>query len=189
MVLIILFLLGAAVGSFLNVLIDRIPAGKPLIIDRSHCDRCKHTLSWYDLVPIFSWILLKAKCRYCKATISAQYPIIETVTGFLFILGYLYPIPTLPYPYSPFITLFLFSILLALLVTDLKYYLLPDKLMNPLLALSLVMLFTLQRVSLLNHLLSSLLAAGFFVLLIIIDRKSTRLNSSHIPLSRMPSSA
>ena len=162
--LIILFLLGTAIGSFLNVLIDRIPAGLPLFIDRSHCDRCKHTLSWYDLIPILSWVLLGAKCRYCKAPISIQYPVIEAITGLVFVLSYYFPI------YSVSFTIILFSLLIALFMTDLKYYLLPDKLMYPLLGVSAIALLVYEPSQLITHIISAVLAAVFFVMLIVISR-------------------
>ena len=162
--LIILFLLGTAIGSFLNVLIDRIPAGLPLFIDRSHCDRCKHTLSWYDLIPILSWVLLGAKCRYCKAPISIQYPVIEAITGLVFVLSYYFPI------YSVSFTIILFSLLIALFMTDLKYYLLPDKLMYPLLGVSAIALLVYEPSQLITHIISAVLAAVFFAMLIVISR-------------------
>jgi len=164
MLLIILFIFGTAVGSFLNVLIDRIPAGLPLFIDRSHCDRCKHTLSWYDLIPILSWVLLGAKCRYCKAPISIQYPVIEAITGLVFVLSYYFPI------YSVSFTIILFSLLIALFMTDLKYYLLPDKLMYPLLGVSAIALLVYEPSQLITHIISAVLAAVFFVMLIVISR-------------------
>ena len=164
MLLIILFIFGTAVGSFLNVLIDRIPAGLPLFIDRSHCDRCKHTLSWYDLIPILSWVLLGAKCRYCKAPISIQYPVIEAITGLVFVLSYYFPI------YSVSFTIILFSLLIALFMTDLKYYLLPDKLMYPLLGVSAIALLIYEPSQLITHIISAVLAAVFFVMLIVISR-------------------
>jgi len=164
MLLVILFILGTAIGSFLNVLIDRIPAGLPLFIDRSHCEHCKHTLVWYDLIPILSWVFLRAKCRYCKAPISLQYPVIEIVTGFIFIFGYQFPIYSVPF------TLILFSLLLALFMTDLKYYLLPDKLMYPLLGVSTIALLIYEPSQLIIHIISAVLAALFFAMLILISR-------------------
>ncbi len=78
-----LFLLGASIGSFLNVLIDRWVAGESLF-GRSHCDKCGHKLAWYDLIPIFSFILLKGRCRYCHKRISFYYPLVELLTGISF---------------------------------------------------------------------------------------------------------
>lgn len=75
------FLFGIVIGSFLNVLIYRIPKGENFVKANSHCMSCNHRLYPKDLVPLFSWIFLGGKCRYCKAKISPQYPIVEVLTG------------------------------------------------------------------------------------------------------------
>lgn len=71
--------IGATVGSFLNVVIWRLPLGKSLVSPPSHCPYCENRIRWYDNVPIFGWILLGGKCRDCKAPISFRYPLVETV--------------------------------------------------------------------------------------------------------------
>lgn len=71
------FLLGLLLGSFLNVCISRLPGHRSLSKPRSHCPHCQHTISWYDNVPLLSWILLRARCRHCKHPISARYPLVE----------------------------------------------------------------------------------------------------------------
>ncbi|MCF0234961.1 MAG: prepilin peptidase, partial [Thermoguttaceae bacterium] len=68
---------GAAVGSFLNVVIWRVPEGMSLVTPPSHCPKCGARIRWYDNVPIFGWILLGGKCRDCRAPISARYPGVE----------------------------------------------------------------------------------------------------------------
>lgn len=78
------FLIGCCIGSFLNVLIYRIPIGMDFKRGRSMCFSCKHQLHAIDLVPLFSWLFLGGKCRYCKAKISCQYPIVEAITGAAF---------------------------------------------------------------------------------------------------------
>lgn len=79
----IIALLGVVFGSFLNVLIYRIPKGEEFVKTSSHCMKCGHKLAWYDNIPLFSWLTLGGKCRYCKEKISAQYPIIEATNGIL----------------------------------------------------------------------------------------------------------
>ncbi len=74
---VLVFILGLLIGSFLNVCIYRIPKGENIAISRSHCMKCGHVLKWYELVPLFSWIIQGGKCRSCKEKISIQYPIIE----------------------------------------------------------------------------------------------------------------
>jgi leader peptidase (prepilin peptidase)/N-methyltransferase len=83
-----LFVVGACVGSFLNVLIYRLPRGQSLWWPPSRCPQCEHRLAWYDNVPVLGWILLGGKCRYCGKGISGQYPIIEFVTGAMFAFYY-----------------------------------------------------------------------------------------------------
>ncbi len=81
----LVFILGLLVGSFLNVCIYRIPKGENIAISRSHCMKCGHVLKWYELIPLFSWIIQGGKCRSCKEKISAQYPIIEASNALLWI--------------------------------------------------------------------------------------------------------
>lgn len=82
----IIFLYGIVIGSFLNVCIYRIPLGESIAKERSHCMTCGYQLRWFDLVPLFSWLALRGKCRKCKTPISPQYPIIEAVNGVLYVL-------------------------------------------------------------------------------------------------------
>ena len=84
----LIFLYGIVIGSFLNVCILRIPAHETIVTKRSHCTTCGHTLKWYDLFPLFSYLFLKGRCRYCGAKISAQYPIIEALNGVLWVLSF-----------------------------------------------------------------------------------------------------
>ena len=85
--LLLLFILGTAVGSFLNVVIDRV-SRRETILGRSYCDHCKATLSTFDLIPILSFVSLGAKCRYCKKPISWQYPLVELTCGLLFVAAF-----------------------------------------------------------------------------------------------------
>src|SRR3989344_2354553 len=89
-ILFILFVLGICVGIFLNVLIDRIPQRKSPLRGRSYCDKCRKILRWYDLIPMISYLYLKGECRYCRAHISFYYPLVEFITGLIFVLTFLY---------------------------------------------------------------------------------------------------
>jgi leader peptidase (prepilin peptidase)/N-methyltransferase len=86
---VIFTLLGLAVGSFLNVLIDRLPAGKSLVHPSSHCDACERKLSFYDLIPVFSYLILRGRCRYCQAHIPLRVLWVEVGSGLIFFLSYL----------------------------------------------------------------------------------------------------
>jgi leader peptidase (prepilin peptidase)/N-methyltransferase len=84
-----IFIIGVLFGSFLNVLIYRIPLKEEFVKTPSHCMSCLHKLAWYDNIPLLSWLMLGGKCRYCKAKISAQYPIVEFANGLLWIFTFL----------------------------------------------------------------------------------------------------
>lgn len=83
------FVLGSIIGSFLNVVILRTPLHQSIVKEPSHCFSCGHRLAWYDMFPIFSWIFLRGKCRYCGEKISPRYMIVEAVTAVLYCLAYL----------------------------------------------------------------------------------------------------
>ncbi|MEI8232795.1 MAG: prepilin peptidase [bacterium] len=85
MYFILTFFFGAAVGSFVNVLIDRTIAGQDWVRGRSHCDHCKKNLAWYDLIPILSFAFYGGKSRCCKIPLSYQYPVVEILVGLLFV--------------------------------------------------------------------------------------------------------
>ena len=82
------FVLGLLLGSFLNVCISRIPAGESISKPRSHCPGCGQTIAWYDNIPLLSWLLLRARCRHCKAHISWRYPAVELATALWFLIAF-----------------------------------------------------------------------------------------------------
>jgi len=121
-VLLVALLVGLCIGSFLNVVIYRLPLGQSLVSPRSRCTKCGYELSWYDNVPVLSWALLGGRCRRCRAPISVQYPIVELVTGLLFVLvAWLTPV-------GPLLVsrLILVAILVALFGIDLEHQILPN---------------------------------------------------------------
>ena len=86
---VIIFLYGIVIGSFLNVLIYRLPLKENIATESSHCMSCGHKLQWYDLVPLVSYMILGGKCRYCKTKISPQYPVIEGINGAMYVIIFL----------------------------------------------------------------------------------------------------
>lgn len=120
----IIFLYGLLIGSFLNVCIYRIPREESIVFPSSHCFGCGTNLKWYDLVPVFSYMVQKGKCRYCGEKISSQYPIIELFNGMLYLLVYMKFGFTLAF----FFYCILFSILLVVALIDLKHMIIPDTL-------------------------------------------------------------
>src|ERR1700722_1881114 len=87
-IIVFLFLFGSCVGSFLNVVIWRLPRDESLVFPGSHCPSCNTPLQWYDNIPILGWIALRGRCRYCNVLISIRYPIVEALTAGLFVLYY-----------------------------------------------------------------------------------------------------
>lgn len=85
----VIFILGTIFGSFLNVVIYRLPQKESIIVGRSHCPKCNHVIRPAELIPILSYLLLRGKCKECKAAISIRYPLIEAITGLLFLISYL----------------------------------------------------------------------------------------------------
>ena len=119
---IIVFIFGAMIGSFLNVVIYRIPKGESIVFPASKCQSCQNSLKWWHNIPIFSWLFLRGKCYFCEDTISAQYPVVEFLTGTVFValyfkLGLVW--------YLPFVAAS-FAALLALVMIDFKYMAVPD---------------------------------------------------------------
>ncbi|UCH96710.1 MAG: prepilin peptidase [Candidatus Aminicenantes bacterium] len=119
---IVLVILGLIIGSFLNVVIYRLPLEKSIIKPGSHCPSCNTPVKFYDNIPVISYILLKGKCRHCKANISLIYPFVESFTAFSFWLAYVYfgQVPL----YMGFSILFI-CLLLSLALIDLKHMILP----------------------------------------------------------------
>lgn len=128
---ILVFIFGSCIGSFLNVVILRLPNEESLS-GRSHCVHCGHTLSAMDLVPLLSFTLLGGKCRYCRKPISPRYFIIEIITGLLFVLNW-----HLVNPYSSLsffalgVNAFIIGVLIAVFVIDLEHYLILDRIIFP----------------------------------------------------------
>lgn len=117
----IVFIYGIVIGSFLNVLIYRIPQKENIVTTRSHCMQCGYTLRWYDLVPLFSWIILGGKCRKCKCKLSVQYPLIEALNGVLYIIIFkVYGLSI-----DSLIYCLMISALIALSVIDFRTYEIP----------------------------------------------------------------
>lgn len=85
----VVFLFGIVIGSFLNVCIFRIPEGTSISTPRSHCMSCGYVLKWYDLIPLFSYLILKGRCRECGAKVSVQYPIVEALNGVMYVVVFL----------------------------------------------------------------------------------------------------
>ena len=115
--------LGLAVGSFLNVVIHRVPRKESVVAPRSRCPQCDHPVSARDNIPIVSWLLLRGKCRQCGASISIRYPLVELATAALFVAGALRFGASWDLPAY----LVLFASLLAISAIDLELYIIPNR--------------------------------------------------------------
>jgi leader peptidase (prepilin peptidase) / N-methyltransferase len=122
LVIAFIFLFGLVIGSFLNVCILRIPEDFSIVAPASRCPRCQTAISWYDNVPVFSWLLLRGKCRTCGTAISPMYPLVEFATGLLFVACYL----EFGLTQTAVKWLFFTCLLIVLTITDLRVRLLPD---------------------------------------------------------------
>lgn len=123
LILTILTVFGLCVGSFLNVLIYRIPKGEEFVKTPSHCMTCGHNLSWYENIPLISWLLQGGKCRACGVRLSAQYPVVEALNGAMWLLtGLLYRGDWL----TVGLYCVLFSMLLVLSVIDWRTFTIPN---------------------------------------------------------------
>ena len=122
----LIFYFGCIIGSFLNVVILRLPREESLD-GRSHCSNCQHTLSWLDLFPLFSYLGLLGKCRYCKKAFSPRYFLIELLTGLLFLAAYAFLRPA---DLAGYLTLLKYAIALSAMVVvfmvDLEHMLIFD---------------------------------------------------------------
>lgn len=126
--------LGLAIGSFLNVCIYRIPLQQSLMFPPSRCPKCRRQLSWFDNIPVISWLVLRGKCRNCGTGISVQYPIVELVTGLLFVT-IVWMTPAGPQLAA---RLILVSILVVLFGIDLEHQILPNAITLPGIAVGLI---------------------------------------------------
>jgi len=155
----LVFIFGLVFGSFLNVIVYRLKSGEPIGLSRSFCPYCKTTLKWYDLVPLLSFIYLRGRCRYCRKKISWQYPIVEILSGLIWVivaykinfqffptfqsgssisqpnLGNLGEIGTI---FIFLYYIFILSSLLVIAVYDFKWRIIPDKIVYPAIAAALI---------------------------------------------------
>ena len=165
--LIIVFLFGLMIGSFLNVVIYRIPKDISVIKPGSFCPECSENLKWYELIPLISYLIQAGKCTHCKAKISMQYPLIEFSNGILFIMIYFYSIDI---PHFVFLSM-LGMAMLCLVVIDFKDFILPDVLIIFSFVIVLVYFGYYEKLEILPRFYFALFAAGGMYLLLMITSK------------------
>lgn len=165
--IIIVFIFGLILGSFLNAVIFRLHSGESVLSGRSHCVHCGKTLQAWDLIPVFSFLFLRGRCRYCREKISWQYPIIELVTAITFVLlAASHGLWIMDY--GLWFQLVMAAFLIVIAVFDFKYYLILDKVVLP--ATVLAVAYNIWHGQLFVGLLSGLGLAGFFWLQYLVSK-------------------
>lgn len=162
MVTIYIFTLGLIVGSFINATAGRWGTSRQNA-SRSKCFQCGIVLSWRDLIPLYSWVAARGRCRSCYCHVSWRYPIIEIFTGGLFVLAAMISTSYLMLG----INLLIFSLLIVLTLTDLDQFIIPHEFSLPLIAISLIGLWFnfetgIAQIPTISHILAGPILAGFF---------------------------
>lgn len=164
---ILVFVFGLLIGSFLNVLIYRLPKELNVIVGRSFCPTCKHMLSWCDLFPVFSYLFLGRKCRYCKTKISPRYMIVELLNAVLYLfyaIKFGYSITTLGY-------LIFASSLLCIIFIDAEHMIIPDGL-NIAIAIAGVLMFFTKELPFYERIIGFFLVSAILLLIAIISKET-----------------
>lgn len=169
---ILVFIFGLIIGSFLNVVILRLNTGRSIARGRSRCSRCDRTLKWYELIPVLSFLGLRGKCRTCRAPLSFQYPLVELITGIVFVLLYsrtaLGDVTSIFSWISFVFSIITASLLIVITIYDLRHKIIPDKIVFPFIGLALASVFwnifvTVSVTNITSALLAGpMLAAPFF---------------------------
>jgi len=161
----IVFLYGAVIGSFLNVVILRLPEeGVSIAFPASHCPQCKTALHWYENIPVFSYIVLRGRCRTCKKTISMQYPLVELAMGVFSVLL------VQKFMISPafFIYFIYVAALLVIIVIDLYHQIIPDVISLPGIIYGVLASFVLPSISWQESLIGLFVGGGVFYLIALV---------------------
>jgi leader peptidase (prepilin peptidase)/N-methyltransferase len=168
----LVLVLGLCFGSFLNAVIYRLPRGISVGRGRSFCPKCKHKISWHDNIPLLSFLILGGGCRYCRSSISWRYPLVEMITGGLFVLtfnqiGLIGQIGLI----RLILSLTLISGLIAIFFIDLEHQIIPDKIIFP---LTIIYFFYLLATNYLllasNFLPTAIISFLFFLMLFLLTR-------------------
>lgn len=158
---VLVFLVGLALGSFLNVVITRLPLGEPVWAGRSHCPHCRVPIPWQDNLPLVSFFILRRRCRFCRSPISWRYPLVELTGGLLALaLWARFPGSYLLLVYGPFC-----AGLIILTGLDLEHRWLPDVITLPGIALGLIFSLLFPHLTFLEALAGALVGGGIFFIL------------------------
>ena len=134
---ILLFVVGTFFGSFYACIVNRLCKNESIIKPGSHCENCKHRLTWYELIPVFSYLIQGGKCRKCRIKLSKEYIITEIVTGLLFALSFI----IFEFSYNTLIMIILSSLLVTIFISDFKYMIILDEILIPAAIMLVIILF------------------------------------------------
>lgn len=166
MIHVIFFLYGLIFGSFINVCIYRMPLEKSIVKPPSACPKCKYQLRWYDNIPVFSFIFLKGKCRYCKTEISIRYPMVEMLCGVIMLLLYQYY--GLHWQLA-FVSLIVFSLVIITFI-DIDHKLIPNRMVITILIIGILYELVLRPVPLLDAVIGFFAASVPLLLIAILSK-------------------
>ena len=158
---ILIFILGLIVGSFSNVCIYRIPINESIIYPASHCPKCRSSIKPIDNIPLLSYILLKGRCRNCGSRIPIQYPVVEFLTGIIYILIFLIYGLTL----QSLIYIILASAVIIIAFIDLNKQIIPDVISLPGIVIGLILSFFVPYISFINSVLGVLVGGGIILVI------------------------
>lgn len=158
-----IFAFGIVIGSFLNVCIYRQPKQES-VLHPSHCMKCGYELRWYDLVPLFSYLILRGRCRKCKTKLSLQYPLVEGMNGALYVIVFL----ANGYNYLSVVYCLLTSALIVLTVIDWRTYIIPNK-VNLFIFILGVVATALDYTNWKEHMIGMVSVGGFLLLLYLVS--------------------
>ena len=158
------FFLGAVIGSFLNVCIIRLPEGRSIVSPPSHCPTCQSPIRFYDNIPVFSYILLRGKCRGCGERISPRYPLVEFLTGCLSVLLLFRFGLSLSYG----VYLIFISSLVVITFIDIDHRIIPDKISLPAIPIGFTLSFLLPELTWLQSLIGILVGGGSLLLVAVV---------------------
>lgn len=168
---ILIFTYGLLIGSFLNVCIYRIPREENIAFPSSHCPNCNTSLKWYDNIPLFSYISLKGKCRYCDTSISSQYPMIELFNSIIYLLLFYKLDLSIDFIFYALIS----STLIVVTMIDLKKMIIPDSLVVTLLVLSILhkatnYIINKTPIRIIDSIGGLLISGGIFLIIVILSK-------------------
>lgn len=152
---IFVFIFGIFVGSFLNVCIYRLPKNESIVVNASHCMTCGTKIKRYDLIPIFSWLILGGKCRHCKAKISARYPLVEFLNGVMWVIAFL----VLDFSVHAILVSLLFSALIVVFFMDLDTQLINTGVVVVIAVLAVLEIIFARQLSVVSYLLGAVVVS------------------------------